>query len=379
MREATRAYWKRFVVLVTGFARKYRNDVFIRTEVNVIGLQVIYAVLILAFAIGTLLFLYRDLKQEAITAIATIFTATSTPAAMGGVTLTIEQTPIREIIGMTVLIFTIALIFGYLIARFALIPARNALTAQKQFIGNIAHELRTPLTIVKTNTEIRLMDTDILPTARAAHKSNLEELDRISEIIDNLLTFNALIQPGQIPLSNIDVGKIVNRVTEKLTYLKEKKRNRIHIKLAPERVVWGNATAIEQIVMNIVRNAIQHTKSGEISIKVGQNALDMIELVVRDTGAGISPGDLSRVFEPFYRSNLARTRDGGVGSGLGLTIVKELVKLHRGRVSIQSTLGKGTTVTIALPHGHRATKTEHTQNLFGAPDTDFPNGRGRFF
>ncbi len=364
--------------MATGFARKYRADVFIRTEFNIIALQVVYAVLILALAIGALLVLYQDIRNDTVSAITAIFTATSTTPALRGIAFAL-QTPAREIIGMTAIIFVIATVFGYLIARFALVPARNALMAQKQFIGNIAHELRTPLTIIKTNTEIRLMDTDIPSTIREAHKSNLEELDRISDIIDNLLTFNALIQPEQIPFSNIDIGKIIHRVTEKLIHLTRKKRDHIRIKLAPERIVWGNAAAIEQIVMNVVRNAIQHTKSGEISITVEQNALDMIELVVRDTGSGIKPGDLLRIFEPFYRGDRARTRDGGVGSGLGLTIVKELVKLHRGRVNVQSVLGKGTTVTVALPHGHRANRTEHTQDLFGASDSASLGRDGHFF
>ena len=154
-----------------------------------------------------------------------------------------------------------AVLFGYLIARFALTPTRNALATQKQFIGNIAHELRTPLSIIKTNTEVRMFDSDLSSRARAIHKSNLEELDRISDIINNLLSINALIRPEKIQFENVDVGDIIHRVVGKLSYLAKAKSLQIKTKIAKERIAWANTTALEQIVMNILKNAINHTTS----------------------------------------------------------------------------------------------------------------------
>src|SRR5262249_2906378 len=149
-----------------------------------------------------------------------------------------------------------------------------------------------------------------------------------------------------IPFDSVDLAKIVNRVVDKLSYLAANKRLKLRIQIRRERAVWGNASALEQITMNIVKNALQHTRTGEIVIGVEPTNEGMMELYVRDTGSGIKRDDLTRIFEPFYRGDRARTRNGGTGSGLGLAIVSELVRLHHGRISVKSTPGKGTTVTI---------------------------------
>ena len=333
---------------VTVSARKYREDFFVQTEVNIIALQVAYAAVILVISITSLLILYHSIGNG----IAQALAGTHKPASDFVRATLVDPFAVarqREIIGLACLIFAATALFGYLVARLALRPARNALAAQKQFIGNIAHELRTPLSIIKTNTEIRLMDNDLPHAVREMHEDNLEELDRISNIINNLLSLNALIRPEQMPFEPVDLGKIVERVVQTLSPLARGKHLRIRVSTATERTVRGNPAALEQIIVNLVRNAIAHTKDGQIHISVAPALGDIIEVIVEDTGSGIRQEDLSRIFEPFYRGDRARSRSGGSGSGLGLTIVSELVKLHRGRVSIKSSLGKGTSVSIKLP------------------------------
>lgn len=337
--------------MATGFARKYREDFFVRTETNIIGLQVLYAIVILFLTVGSLIVLYHNTVNGLTSAFSTALTSSSTPFAPGGIMDAIRETRTRQILGVSALIAICTTLFGYLIARYALLPAKNALATQKQFIGNIAHELRTPLSIIKTNIEVRLLDPDLPEAGRRIHKSNLEELDRISDIINNLLTLNALIRPEKIPFTNVDLGKVVTRVVDKLSYLVRRKGLHIRVKAAKERVVWGNATALEQVAVNIIKNALQHTSSGEIVITISRNAHGLIEFTTRDTGSGIKREDLNRIFEPFYRGDSARTRSGGAGSGLGLAIVSELVRLHHGRVNIQSAPGQGTHVVVTLPSG----------------------------
>lgn len=351
MTETAQAYWKRFAASATDYVHRYRDDVFLRTRFNIIALQVAYALIMLVLAIGSLVFLYQDIVGSVVSSLERALTATTTPVSSGSIVTELEAVLTREIFIVSLLIFGAAVVFGYLIGRFALIPARNALAVQKQFIGNIAHELRTPLSIIKTNTEVRLLDVDVPKTAREVHESNLEELDRINSIINNLLSLNTLVQPERVPFENVDVGKVVHRVVGKLGHFMRRKPLRIRVKIARERVAWGNESAIEQIIMNIIKNSIHHTAKGEIVILVGADTDGMIELTVRDTGAGIKRNDLFRIFEPFYRGDRARTRSGGAGSGLGLAIVSELVKLHHGRVSIKSAPGKGTSVIVTLPPG----------------------------
>jgi signal transduction histidine kinase len=111
----------------------------------------------------------------------------------------------------------------------------------------------------------------------------------------------------------------------------------------------GNATALTQVIGNLLKNAINYTPpNGSITLAVSATPFDEIELYVRDTGIGIARKDLDRIFEPFYRAEQSRNRAKG-GSGLGLSIAAEMIKMHGGRISIRSTLGRGTTVTVNFP------------------------------
>ncbi len=340
---------RRFEEWGIDFARRYRSDFFLRTEINIIVLQALFAAVVLALSIGALVVLYHDVIGGVSTAIAIALTSTTTPLAPAAISYQLEAVRSREILGMSILIVSIAVGFGFLVARFALKPARNALTSQKLFIGNIAHELRTPLSIIKTNIEVRLLEEHTPPEARAVYESNLEELDRISDIINNLLTLNTLVQPEQTPFEIVDVEKIVQRTIKHFETLAQKKRIALQLRVAPAHFAVGNTVGIEQIVMNIVKNALYYTERGTILISVHPNRYGHLEIDVQDTGPGIAPEDLEHLFEPFYRGDRARTRRGGNGSGLGLTIVSELVKLHSGRISIRSSLGSGTRVRVTLP------------------------------
>jgi signal transduction histidine kinase len=244
----------------------------------------------------------------------------------------------------------VTLIFSYIIAKMTLSPARNALTSQKRFVSDIAHELRTPLAVIKTNMEVALLDDFLNAQARKIFKSSVEELDRASGIINNLLTFSNLVQPGQIQFSQVDVGIAVDNALKKLEDLRKKKGIKITVKKISPHIVWGNMVALEQIVGNIVKNAINYTPSGgAVFVIVEPDYRGNILLSITDTGVGISQKDLVHIFEPFYRAEASRSRATG-SSGLGLTIVSELVKLHAGKIQVRSRLKKGTTVTVVLPY-----------------------------
>jgi two-component system OmpR family sensor kinase len=184
------------------------------------------------------------------------------------------------------------------------------------------------------------------------HEDNLEELDRISDIIHNLLTVNALIQPERIPFGPVDLGKIARHAVERFGPLAKKKSVRIRVTADRAHSVWGNHAALEQIASNLVKNAVQHTDRGHIAVRIAPASLpDYMEFSVTDTGSGIPRENLAKLFQPFFRGDPARTRKSGGGSGLGLSIVSELVKLHHGHVSIRSTPGVGTSVRVLFPCG----------------------------
>src|SRR3989344_3059612 len=206
VKQTVTAHWKRFVGSVTGFAHKYRDNSFLRTEVNLVALQAAYAVIVIAVSIAALLILYNDVLRAVTGAIIAALTA-NTPLSPGEIAGTLSDVRTRTLYQLAGVKLATAVVFGFLVTRFALQPARNALAAQKRFIGDVAHELRTPLAVIRTNTEVRLLDAQVSREAREVHESNLEELDRISSLIDNLLTLNSFVRPEQMPFGNVKLSK----------------------------------------------------------------------------------------------------------------------------------------------------------------------------
>ena len=348
-------YWKRSAELATAWLHKYRNDPFFRTEVNVIGLQVLFALAIIGLIGVSFSLLYHNISVAIVEGMQASL-ASNAPAAMGtAIVSEIESIRSQNLWTIVAIITGFTVVFGYIIARVTLRPARNALASQKQFIGNVAHELRTPLAVIKTNTEVALLNTGVSADLRETLLSNVEELDRISQIINNLLSLSALVRPEGMEFASIDFSALVSRVIDKYSALAKGNQLEIAVRKSPDMRVWGNATALEQIVGNILKNAINYTpKGGRVRVTVELALNNHVELVIQDSGIGIARKDLFRIFEPFYRAEPSRTRMQDLsrvsgGTGLGLTIVSELIKMHEGRITIRSTVGHGTTVTVLLP------------------------------
>jgi signal transduction histidine kinase len=348
-------YWKRFAESATVWLHKYRYDPFFRTEVNVVGLQALFALTIIGIIVFAFSLLYHNISVAIVEGIHASL-ASDAGASMGpSIVSEIEHIRTQNLWTIVGVIAVVTVIFGYLIARVTLKPARDALASQKQFIGNIAHEIRTPLAVIKTNTEVALLDTGVDPEIRSMLASNVEELDRISQIINNLLSLSALVRPEGMDFAAVDFSSLVSRVVDTYAPLSKGNDLEVTVRKAPNLRVWGNATALEQMVGNILKNAINYTpKGGRVRITVELALNNNVELVVQDSGIGIARKDLFRIFEPFYRAEPSRTRMQGLGhksggTGLGLTIVSELVKAHEGTITMRSTVGHGTTVTVLLP------------------------------
>jgi signal transduction histidine kinase len=328
---------------------RYRDDPFFRTEVNAIALQLAFAAFMIAVVSASYMYNSRNVSTAITSSIRSGLISTPS-SSLGPIILTqIENIRTQNFAIVLILITLATVVFGYIIARITLSPVRNALTAQKQFIGNIAHELRTPIAIIKTNTEIGLMENKLTADMKSMMASNIEELDRISEIINNLLSLSALINPEKMVFRPLDLSALTQEVAEKFERLAEVSGNRLTVHTKTPAWIIGNATALTQVIGNLLKNAINYTPpNGAITVAVSINAHNQIELYIRDTGIGIARKDLDRIFEPFYRAEQSRTRSKG-GSGLGLSIAAEMVKLHKGHIAIRSSLGRGTTVTVKIP------------------------------
>ncbi len=246
------------------------------------------------------------------------------------------------------------IILAFILARWTLQPIRHVMEMQHRFIADAAHELRTPLTNMKTTIEVSLLGVGytIDKEFKKVLEENLEEVDRMSDIINNLLRLaHADTKAIPIPMQKIDLRGVVKECLKIATRFAEKKQVTFKLSCAEEEkeaLVLGYKTGLEEIVLNLIRNAIAYTPpGGEVEICLSsKRVFGVIELSVHDTGVGISQKDLPHIFEPFYRVDASRVRADGAGSGLGLAIVREIVRQHNGQIFVKSALGKGTTMFV---------------------------------
>lgn len=342
---------KQFVAWVTGLTDKYRHNPYIRSTVNIILLQVVLTtIIIIAFGValhyaqqGTV----ATISQSIATALES--GATSTPDLSEGIKDARNEVLQHALLGLALL----TIFFGFLAARFALWPTKNSLTFQKRFIGNMAHEVRTPLSIIKTNTEVALLDPTLPKDIQNTFTTTLQELDRISETINNLLSFDTLVRPSRLSFVPVDLNDLTETVIERHVALARSRGTALSFIAEGQYKILGNATGLDQVLTNLVKNAINYTPRNENGVVTVTLSGDerVVQITVADTGIGISRSDLYYIFQPFFRADTSRAR--GVGakssSGLGLAIVNEIVRMHKGRIFVRSALNRGTTIEITLP------------------------------
>ena len=312
-------------------------------------LQCAFALVLLGLVAVFFNALYHQIGEAILSGISSGIGNKSSPEILSSAIVTrIEEIRTSNFLMISLIFFGATGLCGWLVARVTLSPARNALSAQKQFIGNIAHEIRTPLSVIKTNAEVTLLDPSLTADVKHALHSNVEELDRISEIINNLLSLSALMKPERVEFKSVDLGEVADETILKISSLAKTNEIELVLRKGDERTVWGSRTAFLQIFGNIVKNALMYTpRGGRVDVTVEPSG-SYIRLMVEDSGMGIARKDLFRIFEPFYRTDQSRTRSHG-GTGLGLAIVSELVKLHQGKIVIRSSVGRGTNVTVLFP------------------------------
>ncbi len=223
-------------------------------------------------------------------------------------------------------------------------------TVRQEFLSNISHELRTPLTsilaFVETLEDGGIDDKENNLRFLGVIRRNAE---RMRSLIADILELS-LIESGNITVEIREV-KFFDLVADVLTNLSARAADReIEMKndVATETVVMADCVCLEQMLTNLVDNAIKFNRRGGIVTIGCERREDRIAISVTDTGEGILPEHAQRIFERFYRADRARSREVG-GTGLGLAIVKHLAKLHGGEVSVHSALSSGSTFQIDIP------------------------------
>jgi heavy metal sensor kinase len=229
----------------------------------------------------------------------------------------------------------------------------RAFAEMRRFTADASHELRTPLAVLRAEVEVALGKPLAPGEVQALLTSVLEECDRLARLTDQLLTL-ARQDAGTAPREKepVDVAGLAAGVVEDLRPLAEAKGQTLRLGVEPDcsgRAVRGDPAQLRQALVNLVDNAVKYTPAGgTVEVRVAGADAGGVAVTVADTGEGIPPEHLPRVFERFYRVDKARSREMG-GTGLGLAIVRGIVEGHGGRVELTSEVGRGTVCTVTLP------------------------------
>ena len=219
---------------------------------------------------------------------------------------------------------------------------------RRNMVADIAHELGTPLTVVQGNLEAILDGVYDLNLENVA--SIHEQTVLLSRLVADLRDL-ALAEAGQLhlDLQPVDLASLVDRVIEGFETQASDKGISLKVNVpADSPQINGDEQRLNQVLFNLISNALRHTPSGGTITTIGEIKEDRVVIKVQDTGSGIPPEDLPHVFERFYRADRSRARTSG-GSGLGLTIAKQIVEAHDGQIWVQSWLGAGSTFAFSLP------------------------------
>jgi len=220
---------------------------------------------------------------------------------------------------------------------------------RKEFVANVSHELKTPITTVKSYVETLMDGALVGGVARQFLEVILKETDRMSRLVRDLLDLSRIdYKQVAFDLRPVDPMALLRDSVRKLSVQAEDKGVALKIVDATPPAVMADWDRLQQVVLNIVANSIEFTaQGGSVTLEAVESG-EMVRFQIQDTGIGIPASDLPRIFERFYRVDKARSRQMG-GTGLGLAIAKEIIDAHKGRIRIDSHVGKGTVVTFELP------------------------------
>ncbi|XID95986.1 sensor histidine kinase [Paenibacillaceae bacterium WGS1546] len=239
---------------------------------------------------------------------------------------------------------------GFYLANRSLVPVRNALDRQQQFVSDASHELRTPLSVIQAHAELLLRHPERTIEQDSKHVSTvLQEARRMSRLVGGLLTLARTDSNEQdLDLKRVELDKIAQECVAKMRMLAEVKDIILNADIEGPIPMNADEERLHQLFTILLDNAIKYTPEGGVVRVVCRKYAHSVQLEIEDTGIGISPEDLPRVFDRFYRGDKNRSRQEG-GTGLGLAIARWIAERHGGKIKMDSKLSAGTRVNVTLP------------------------------
>lgn len=222
--------------------------------------------------------------------------------------------------------------------------------SRKEFVSNVSHELKTPLSSIKVLTESLLLQESVPePMYKEFLQDMNSEIDRQTTIVNDLLTLVRLEEgENALNISSFVLNDMTEDILKRLKPLAQGKNVELVIESIREVKIEADETKLTLALSNLIQNGIKYNKEGgQVKVVVDSDHLNAL-ITVTDTGIGIEEEHFNKLFQRFYRVDKARDREAG-GSGLGLSIVKQIITLHKGTISVESTPGEGTSFLVKLP------------------------------
>jgi two-component system, OmpR family, phosphate regulon sensor histidine kinase PhoR len=222
---------------------------------------------------------------------------------------------------------------------------------RRDFVANVSHELRTPLSIFRGYLET-LLDDPHQPPGELLRILEIMERhsDRLNALVEDVLSLARLESPGiELDLSEVDLPEFLHGIMRDWEKRFAAKKLKSHLNFPGTLPrLRADETRLQELIYNLLDNAVKYSEPGGTVFLRAESEPAGVRLSVADQGAGISPDDLPRIFERFYRADKSRSNE-QIGTGLGLSIVKHIAQLHGGSVEAKSELGKGTTISVFFP------------------------------
>ncbi|MBQ9252976.1 MAG: HAMP domain-containing protein [Clostridia bacterium] len=222
--------------------------------------------------------------------------------------------------------------------------------SRNQFVSNASHELKTPLATMKIMLETMIYQPDMPAEVRQEFMADMNhEIDRLTGIITDLLTLTRMDNKSDaMKVEEIDLSALTVETVRLLTPVARKRGQHLESSIAPDLYLQGDRSKLNQVLYNLIDNAMKYTQDGgEIRVSLQAEA-DQMVWQVKDNGVGIPAEDQEHIFDRFYRVDKARSRETG-GTGLGLSIVRQLVGMHGGQITVESQPGQGSCFIVRLP------------------------------
>ncbi|MER2064218.1 MAG: HAMP domain-containing sensor histidine kinase [Alkalibacterium sp.] len=220
---------------------------------------------------------------------------------------------------------------------------------RKSFMQDAAHEMRTPLTTI--NGLLEGLEHDVIPENQRLRSIKLmrKETRRLIRLVNENMDYEN-IRSNRIVLSkhSIPLSEIVDEISEQMNEIIKNSSNELVIKDLNNIAVYADYDRLKQILVNLIKNALQFTKNGTITVD-SRYTSDGTEITVSDTGVGMTESQMENIFERYYKADISRTKTKFGESGLGLAIVQQLIHLHGASITVESQVGKGTTFRIIFP------------------------------